>query len=207
MGPQQYREPYEMWQAVHFPAHFLGPPAAYGRDASRRMDSDKRAAVKAGVFDMYERNSKTGKKKLPTSIAGQKRKNQSTPDDEEIEKAREEIDGEERYSQAVRCSIRPDHKEPALVKQQIKAYQASHDLTETSLCKEVGMELTDFQSFLSLKKKNDMYRSKAYHAAKKFLGCPDLGDMLDKENRSPPPMQQDVQVVRRATRKRRRGAT
>ena len=170
------------------------------------MDPEKVATVKAAVFDMYETNSKTGKKRLPTAVAGKKRKSTDVPCDEEIAKAQEEIDKEERYRQAVLCSGTPGHKEPVLAKQQIKAYMASHKLTEEKLCKEIGVDVEDFKLFLAMKKKDDMYKSKAYHAAKKFLGAPDLDEVLEKENCPPPSSyrKQKAEKVREATKRPRR---
>ena len=168
------------------------------------MDSEKAAAVRAGVFDMYETNSKIGKKKLPATVAGKKRKSTDVPCDEDIVKAQDEIDQEKRYVEAVRCSIRSGHKEPALVKQQIKAYMASHDLTQVKLCQEIGVRSVDFELFLAMKKKDEMYRSVAYHAAKKFLGAPDLNELLEKENLPPSYRRLEADEVRNATRRQRR---
>ncbi|KAF7187015.1 hypothetical protein HII31_11624 [Pseudocercospora fuligena] len=163
------------------------------------MDPGKLAVVKAGVLDMYESNSKTGKKKLPPkTVAGKKRKIMSVqPDDEKISQAQEEIDKDARYSAAVLCSLRPGHREPALVKSQIKAYMNSYNLTERELCEKVGMKEEEWNDFLLMKKKHDLYGSKAYHAAKKFLGVPDLDEVLEKENAPPTIYAREAESVRK----------
>lgn len=131
------------------------------------MDPDQRAAVKAGVLDVYKGNSKTGYKVLPA--ISKKRKSSDGPDLDEVEQAQAELNKEDRYSQGVMSQIRPHYRAPEVVKRQAKAYMVAEKMSSQDFCEKISITEHEYQSFLDCKKKKDQYESRAYHEIKAFL--------------------------------------
>ena len=146
---------------------------------------NKKAAVRAGVIDMYGKNSKTGKRKLPPRET--KRKSIVRPDSDEIAQAQETIDREERYSKAVRMPI--DYpkvfREPDWVKRRLTALEKKSNLDVQDFCGSNGATVGEYPAFWKERKKDEQYKSKVYHERLKYFLGRAKENMEGKENKRP----------------------
>ncbi|KAI1413643.1 hypothetical protein F5Y13DRAFT_27301 [Hypoxylon sp. FL1857] len=144
----------------------------YMRLEIKEMDPTKMAIVKAAVLDLYGTNSK-GKKKVPVYPPGTRRMdNEALPvSREDIDRAQNEIDKEERYRKAVLmgCLDRQHYVPPEKVKLRIKAFLKSSGMSEEDFCKAINVAKDEFEAFMKEKKKRPQLESKVYHDAPPFI--------------------------------------
>jgi hypothetical protein len=130
------------------------------------MAPDKQAAVRAGVLDSYDSNSK-GPKILPAR--GTKRKNVDKAEDEAVSAAQESIDKHVRYQAAFDGEIKGNWETPQTVKNKLKTLIKSGDMTEEDVCASLEVTTTDYQNFLSTRKRRELLESKTYHNGRTFF--------------------------------------
>ncbi|KAI0592762.1 hypothetical protein F4775DRAFT_467108 [Biscogniauxia sp. FL1348] len=142
----------------------------YVRAELREMDPDKMAVIKAAVLDLYETNSKTGRKVLPPCPGG--RRSDALPVGEaEIARAQEELDRAERYSRALhlRYEEKWRYLSPDEVKRQIKARIGSGDVSEEDFCRTIDVTPEELAAFMAERKLRPQHESKVFHNALEHL--------------------------------------
>ncbi|XDG01060.1 hypothetical protein ABKA04_000675 [Annulohypoxylon sp. FPYF3050] len=144
----------------------------------KEMDPTKLATVKAAVFDLYETNSKTGRKKLPVYPRGTKRvSDDALPvSSADIERAQEELDKNERFTKAIRIELFESRAfvSPEKVKLRIKAFLHSGKMSEEEFRKAIDVTESEFEMFMKEKKKRPQLESKVFHNAPSFI-CEQMG--------------------------------
>ncbi|KAI1212156.1 uncharacterized protein F4807DRAFT_360915 [Annulohypoxylon truncatum] len=139
----------------------------------KEMDPTKLAIVKAAVLDLYESNSKTGKKNIPVYPRGTKRQSDDAVpvSSADIERAQEEIDKQERYLKAVHMQLydKKSFVPPDKVKSRIKAFLKSSGMSEEEFQNAIGVTESEFESFMKEKKKRPQLESKVFHNAPPFI--------------------------------------
>ncbi|KAI1075442.1 hypothetical protein F5B20DRAFT_559731 [Whalleya microplaca] len=136
----------------------------------KEMDPTKLAVVKAAVLDLYEPNSKTGKKVFPSCACAMEPKSDEVPVCEtEIERAQEELDNEERHRKArIMQFTDKTYAPPEKVKLRIKAFLKSNDMSEEQFCELIDVTKDQFEAFMSARKKQPQLESKVFHNALTF---------------------------------------
>ncbi|KAI0881994.1 uncharacterized protein GGS22DRAFT_191723 [Annulohypoxylon maeteangense] len=139
----------------------------------KEMDPTKLSIVKAAVLDLYETNSKTGKKNIPVYPPGTKRRSDDTipVSDDDIKRAQEELDKRERYIKASRMQFldRKSYVPPDKVKARIKAFLQSSNMSEEEFQKAIDVTESEFEMFMKEKKKQPLLESKVFHNAPPFI--------------------------------------
>ena len=142
------------------------------------IDPEKKAAVHAGVFDMYSTNSKRPKKLPPRGV---KRKSGDTLDESSVAQAQEKFDREARYTKCVLTEHKPGFKSPDWVKRRLKTTEKNGELDVDDFCQATGTTKGEYYHFLEVWKKQELFESKVYHEAVPWL----LKRAEDKENKKP----------------------
>ncbi|KAI0902004.1 hypothetical protein F4806DRAFT_22228 [Annulohypoxylon nitens] len=139
----------------------------------KEMDPTKLATVKAAVLDLYETNSKTGRKKLPVYPRGTKRiSDDALPvSSADIERAHEELDKNERFNKAMRVDPfgRRAFASSEKVKLRIKVFLLSGKMSEEEFRKAIDVTKSEFEMFMKEKKKRPQLESKVFHNAPSFI--------------------------------------
>ncbi|KAI2465930.1 hypothetical protein F4781DRAFT_407547 [Annulohypoxylon bovei var. microspora] len=154
----------------------------------KEMDPTKLAVIKAAVLDLYETNSKTGRKNLPVYPRGTKRmSDDSLPvSSADIEHAQEEIDKRERYYKASQMEYldRKSYVPPDKVKLRIKAFFKSSDMSQEEFCKAISVTEDELEMFMNERKKRPQLESKVFHNAPPFISEQKGGEPGRKRQRS-----------------------
>ncbi|KAI1087120.1 hypothetical protein F5B19DRAFT_486963 [Rostrohypoxylon terebratum] len=139
----------------------------------REMGPTKIAVVKAAVLNLYEANSKTGRKKLPVYPRGTKRiSDDALPvSSADIERAQEELDKRERYIKAMRTELFDERAfvPPEKVKLRIKFFLRSGKMSEEEFRKAIDVTGSEYEMFMKEKKKRPQLESKVFHNAPSFI--------------------------------------
>ncbi|KAI1485508.1 hypothetical protein F5X96DRAFT_659640 [Biscogniauxia mediterranea] len=143
----------------------------YVRAELREMDPGKMAVVKAAVLDLYEANSKTGRKVLPPCPGGGRKSDALPVGDAEIARAQEELDRAERYSRALhlRYEEKRRYLSPDEVKRHIKARIASGKVSEEDFCRAIDVTAEELAAFMAERKLRPQHESKVFHNALEYL--------------------------------------
>ncbi|KAI5922188.1 hypothetical protein F4810DRAFT_674900 [Camillea tinctor] len=142
----------------------------YVRAEIQEMDPDKMAVVKAAVLDLYEANSRTGRKVLPPCVGG--RKSDALPvGDSEIAHAQEELDKADRYSRALRLQHREKgrYKSPDEIKRHIKARIGSGSVSEEDFCHAIDATPEELAAFMAERKLRPQLESKVFHNVLEYI--------------------------------------
>ncbi|KAH9987545.1 hypothetical protein F4779DRAFT_611325 [Xylariaceae sp. FL0662B] len=136
----------------------------------REMDPTKLAVVKAAVVDLYETNSKTGKKILPSYSGEARRKSVDVPVSEaDIERAQEELENKDRLLKAQIMAVHDKtYAPPDKVKLRIKAFLRSNNMSQEQFCEAIDVTNDQFEAFMNERKKQAMHESKVFHNALSF---------------------------------------
>ncbi len=143
----------------------------YMMSEMEEMDPTKMAAVRAAVIELYESNSKTGRKVLPTYDRGTKRISDDLPVSEaDITRAQEALDTEARYHAAIDMRLYDKtYMPPEQVKRRITAFIVTHNMSEEDFCKAIEVTEDQFKSFINERKRRPQEESKVFHNALSFI--------------------------------------
>lgn len=116
----------------------------------RKMDPDKRRDVKAAVLNLYEVNSKTGKKVLPAHSPGLKRiSDDDLPVyDADLKRAQDELDRIGRPYAMLRMAFDRRYVPPVEVKKDIKDYLLSSSMSKEDFCRATDVTEDEFDAFM-----------------------------------------------------------